>query len=164
MAICERLQRLFEREGAEHRVLPHAEAFTAAEVAAASHLPGREVAKVVVLSDKSGSYLMVALPAPTWLDVEAVARATGRHGLRLAPEPEFARLFPDCDAGAMPPFGELYGMPVYVDACLRRSHEIVFQAGNHREVVVMPYAEYERLAQPVVGPLCLHRPWQRAAS
>jgi Ala-tRNA(Pro) deacylase len=164
MAICERLQRLFEEERAEHRVLPHAEAFTAAEVAAASHLPGREVAKVVVLSDKGGSYLMVALPAPTWLDIEALTLATGRQGLRLAAETEFARLFPDCDAGAMPPFGGLYGMPLYVDACLRRSPEIVFQAGNHHEVVVMPYAEYERLAQPVVGQVCLHRPWQRVAS
>ena len=67
-----------------------------------------------------------------------------------------ARLFPDCELGAIPPFGHLYGMPVYVDACFPRGGDIVFQAGNHREVVRMAYRDYERLAKPVAGEFCLH--------
>ena len=67
-----------------------------------------------------------------------------------------ARLFPDCEVGAMPPFGNLYGMSVYVDACLPQAKEIVFQAGNHHEVVRMAFADYERVVNPVVGEFCLH--------
>jgi len=100
---------------------------------------------------------MAALPSPVWLDLEAAALATGRQGLRLAAEPEFAGMFPDCEPGAMPPFGHLYGLRLYVDACLARSPEIAFQAGNHREASVMAYRDYERLAQPIAGQLCLHR-------
>ena len=157
MALNERLQRLFDEQRPEYRVLSHAEAFTASEVAAESHVPGRELAKVVVLRDKGGAFLMAALPSPVWLDLEAAALATGRQGLRLAAEPEFAGMFPDCEPGAMPPFGHLYGLRLYVDACLARSPEIAFQAGNHREAIVMAYRDYERLAQPIAGQLCLHR-------
>jgi Ala-tRNA(Pro) deacylase len=163
MALCERLQRLFETERPAYRVIPHAQAFTASQVAATSHVPGREVVKVVVLRDAGGSHLMVALPAPAWLDMDAVAVATGRPGLRLATEAEFGELFPDCEPGAMPPFGELYDIPVYMDACLPASPEIVFQAGNHREAIVMAYAEYERLARPITGQRCFHRARHRAA-
>jgi Ala-tRNA(Pro) deacylase len=72
------------------------------------------------------------------------------------PEEELAGLFPDCEAGAMPPFGHLYGMPVYVDACFPKAGEFAFQAGNHHEVVRMRYSEYERLARPVVADFCRH--------
>ncbi len=164
MALCARLQRLFEQEHPTYTLVPHREAFTAPEVAAASHLPGREVVKVVLLRDKGGAWLMIALPAPARLDLNAVAVTTGREGLRLASEVEFCKLFPDCDPGAMPPFGRLYDMPLYLDACLTTSREIVFQAGSHHEVVVMSYAEYERLAQPMVVGRCFHHVRQRAAS
>jgi len=163
MALCERLQRLFEEKHTRYRLLSHAEAFTAAGTAAASHVPGRELAKVVVLRAEDGPLLMAALPTPVWVDVGAMARATGRRGLRLATEAEFEPLFPDCEVGAMPPFGQLYGLPLYLDPCLARGREIAFQAGNHHEVVVMDYADYERLAQPVVCPRCLHRARSRAA-
>jgi len=157
MALCQRLQGLFDEERPAYQLLRHTEAFTANEVAAASHVPGRELAKVVVLRDKGGAFVMVSLPAPTRVDVEAVVSATAHGGLRLAEEHEFVSLFPDCDAGAMPPFGPLYDLPLYEDACLARSPEIAFQAGNHEEIVVMDHADYARLARPVSGQFCFHR-------
>jgi Ala-tRNA(Pro) deacylase len=89
-------------------------------------------------------------------EVAAASHAAGRHRLSLVREDEISRLFPDCEIGAMPPFGHLYGMPVYVDACFPRAPTIVFPAGNHHEVVRMPYAEYVRLVKPVLGEFCLH--------
>jgi Ala-tRNA(Pro) deacylase len=107
---------------------------------------------------------MVALPAPARLDLDAISRATGHKNLRLGLEAEFCKLFKDCDPGAMPPFGSLYDMPLYLDACLAASPEIAFQAGNHHELVVMKYAEYARLAHPMVGRSCLHHVRQKMAS
>ena len=77
-------------------------------------------------------------------------------GLALATEEDLARLFPDCEVGAMPPFGGLYGLPVYVDSCFRQVPEFVFQGGNHHEVVAMSFADYLRLAEPLVGQFCFH--------
>lgn len=145
-----------DAQRAPHAVLSHAEVYTAREVATVSHLPGREVAKVLVARDRTGSHLMVALPASCRLDMAALEELSGRRHLRLATEEELARLFPDCEVGAMPPLGPLYGMPVYADACFERQGEIFFQAGNHRELVRMRYRDWERLAQPITGEVCLH--------
>jgi Ala-tRNA(Pro) deacylase len=164
MAICERLQRSFYEEEASYRLVPHAEAFTATRVAAASHAPGREMVKVVMLRDDRGAFLMAVLPASTRLDVDALMWAMGGLGFRLATEAEFGPLFPDCEVGAMPPFGALYGMRMYLDPCLADFDEIVFQAGSHREVVVMSYREYARVAHSAVGRYCIHRLSTRAAS
>ncbi len=130
---------------------------TAQEVAATSHVTGWHVAKVVVVREESGASLMVAIPAPSRVNVAALERATGKRRLRLAREDEFRPLFPDCETGAMPPFGNLYGLPLYLDASLARSEEFLFQAGNHKEVVRMRYADYRRLADPVIGDFALHQ-------
>lgn len=156
MAMNERLAHLLDEEGVSHRVVSHREMFTAQQVAAASHLSGRVLAKVVVLRDAGGEDLMLVVPASTRVDLGSVAGALGRVGLRLATEPEVARLFPDCETGAMPPFGHLYEMPVYLDACLEKVDEIYFQAGNHHEVVGMALSDYLRLARPIGGQLCFH--------
>lgn len=156
MALNERLQRYFDERGIGCAVLPHREAFTAREVATATHVAERELAKVVVVREEGAGYLMVVLPPACRIDLQAVRHASGRRHLALATEDELQRVFPDCEVGAMPPFGMLYGMQVYVDACLERSGEIFFQAGNHHEVAHMTYREYERLAAPVVGEFCLH--------
>jgi len=156
MALNDRLQRLFNQAGVVCTVVPHREAFTAREVATATQVAGRELAKVVVMREGSADYLMVVLPPACRIDLAAVRRRTGKRHLTLATEDELQRVFPDCEIGAMPPFGGLYGMPVFVDACLERSGEIFFQAGNHHEVAHLPYREYERLATPVVGEFCLH--------
>ena len=86
----------------------------------------------------------------------AFAAVLDKPSVSLVPEEEVQTLFPDCETGAMPPFGHLYGMPVYVDKCFPKAGEFTFQAGNHHEVVRMKYAEYERLARPVVAEFCRH--------
>jgi Ala-tRNA(Pro) deacylase len=157
MPICGRLRHHLAAEFAKYRLVTHRKEFGAQRVAAAAHVPGRDVAKVVVLRDGGGEYLMAVIPSQSHLDLSAVAWATGRKGLRLATEAEFAPLFPDCEVGAMPPFGELYGMPTYLDGCFRDDPEIFFPAGTHRELVKMAAADYEAVARPVVGRWCLHR-------
>jgi Ala-tRNA(Pro) deacylase len=136
----------------------HDLAFTAQEVAAQSHVQGRDLAKVVVARTPEGSYVMAVLPALCRVDVVALAKAAKVERLILAREDEIQRLFPDCEPGAMPPFGRLYGLPLLVDACFPHYERLFFQAGNHREVVGMPYHEFERLAAPIMGEFCLHGP------
>lgn len=157
MAINPRLQKLLEQAAATYEVLPHREVFTAQEVASTSHVMGRRLAKVVVIRDEAGADLMAVVPAPLHVDRAQLRAVTGRHGIRLEDEAELKRLFPDCELGAMPPFGSLYGMPMYLDRCLANEREIFFQAGNHHEVVRMPYRDFERLAQPFFADRCLHR-------
>jgi Ala-tRNA(Pro) deacylase len=156
MAINERLSELLNKRGGTCEVLPHREAFTSQEVAQTSHLPGRNVAKVVVLREESGGHLMAVLPASEQVELEALRRVTGRESLEIAGEEDLRRLFPDCELGAMPPFGNLYGLTMYVDPCLV-SKDIWFQAGNHHEIVRMSYETYERLARPYAGGVCFHR-------
>uniref|UniRef100_A0A832I4A2 YbaK/EbsC family protein n=1 Tax=Eiseniibacteriota bacterium TaxID=2212470 RepID=A0A832I4A2_UNCEI len=156
MALNERLVRLLDEQGASFAIVPHRVAFTAQEVAHASHVSGWKVAKVVVVREGLRNYLMAVVPASAHLDFGILRRMTGRKELGLANEEELRMLFPDCDPGAMPPFGNLYGMPVYLDACFRDARDIYFQAGNHAELVRMRFADYEALAGPFAGEFCLH--------
>jgi Ala-tRNA(Pro) deacylase len=156
MALNDRLKHFLAQQRIEYDVLPHREVFTAQEVAATSHVTGRQLAKVIVVRADGQGHLMVVLPASCRLDLTALREVAGKRKLSLAPEDEIARLFPDCEVGAMPPFGDLYGLPVYVDACFPREKEFFFQAGNHHEVVRITYEQFERLARPVVGEFCLH--------
>ncbi|HEX6737085.1 MAG TPA: YbaK/EbsC family protein [Vicinamibacteria bacterium] len=157
MALCGRLLWFLSERGASFELLPHGEAFTAERVAQICHVPGRELAKVVVLGDEGRRPWMAVLPASCRLDVAALGQAIGHPHLALLREEELARLFPDCELGAMPPFGELYGMNMVVDACFPRTRPVFFQAGNHRELVAMPYRDYERLAHPQLSEFCLHQ-------
>jgi Ala-tRNA(Pro) deacylase len=154
MAVSLRLRRLLTGEYVSYRFVTHGARASAREVAEAAHVPASRFAKVVVLRDEAGGYLMVVVPATARVQVGAVAAATGRSGLRLASERELQALFPDCDVGAMPPFGSLYGLPVFADACLREGLEFFFRGGGHDEVVGMLWADYESLARPVLGRWC----------
>jgi Ala-tRNA(Pro) deacylase len=156
MGLNERLGRFLDEEKVDYQLLPHREAFTAQEVAQVSHVPGRELAKALVVREDVGHHLMLVLPAACRVDLTALKTAAGARKLSLASEAEFKHLFPDCETGAMPPFGNLYGLPVYIDACFPRAEPFFFQAGNHHEVVRMAYQDYERLVRPVVGEFCLH--------
>lgn len=156
MAVNDRLKRYLDQERAQYEALPHREAFTARQLAAESHVPERQFAKVLALEEEGNGHLMVVLPAACRLDLNALEHAAGRHRIALVQEDKMRHLFPDCEVGAMPPFGQLYGMPVYVDACLSQAQEIVFQAGNHHEAVRMAYAEYARLTKPLLGEFCTH--------
>jgi Ala-tRNA(Pro) deacylase len=151
-----RVLRLLETGGVAFETLPHREAYTAQGVAAAVHVSGWMLAKVLVVEAPAEEPVMVVLPASCRLDTAALARALGKPSVSLLPESDMKALFPDCETGAMPPFGQLYGLPVWVDACFPKAGEFAFQAGNHHEVVRMRYAEFERLARPVVADFCRH--------
>ena len=147
MPILTKLKEFLDANGVRYQVRSHRTAYTAQEVAAEEHIPGFEMAKVVMVRD-GGEYLMAVLPAPYRVGLDLLGKATGRTGLRLATETEFAGLFPGCEPGAMPPFGNLYGIPVWVDEALTRDDEIVFNAGTHEQTVHMKYADFARLVQP----------------
>jgi Ala-tRNA(Pro) deacylase len=141
-----KLREFLDANNIAYQVLQHPEAFTAQELAAAEHVKGKELAKVVIL--RSGSeFLMVVLPAPNHVDMQRARSATGKPDLVLATEHEFAKLFPNCEAGAMPPFGNLYNMPVWVDESLTQDKEIVFNACTHKQAVKMKYADFARLVR-----------------
>jgi Ala-tRNA(Pro) deacylase len=146
----ERLKRLLDDNGVRYETICHTTAYTAQGVAATSHVRGRDLAKstVVKVDDHFG---LAVVPAPRHVDLEALRRLIGAGRVSLASEPEFQGLFPDCELGAMPPFGNLYGLPVWVDAELRSDPTIVFNAGNHREAIRLTFADFERLAKPTVG-------------
>jgi Ala-tRNA(Pro) deacylase len=147
MAILLRLKELLDAKRVPYQVHSHPAAYTAAEVAAADHVPPSEMAKVVVLRSESG-FLMAVVPASRELDVERLREAVGDPRLRLATEEEFTPLFPGCEPGAMPPIGDLFGLPVWADDALGREVETVFNGGNHRETVHMAYASFAHLAHP----------------
>lgn len=128
----------------------HVTAFTAQELAQAEHIPGKTVAKVVVVR-VGGQLTMFVLPATTILDFHRIGQVAGTSDVKLAGEEELARAFPDCEIGAMPPFGMLYGMPVYVDERLAEDDSIVFPAGTHSTAIRVRYADFERLVSPHVA-------------
>lgn len=150
MPILTKLREYLDKAGVQYEVLSHRQAFTAQEVAEAQHVKGRDLAKVVMLRS-GGEFFMTVLPAPYRVDLDLAQGVVGRRDLRLATEEEFAGLFPQCEAGAMPPFGNLYGLPVFVDQSLTRDDDIVFNAGTHTQTVRMTYADFARLVQPKVA-------------
>jgi Ala-tRNA(Pro) deacylase len=137
------------------QVQHHALAYTAQEVAAAEHVPGRMLAKVVMVF-ADGELTMLVLPAPSRVDQGKAASALGAAEVRLAREEEFAERFPGCEVGAMPPFGNLYDLPLLVDAALAEDETIVFEAGTHTDTMSMKYADYERLVGPRVAEFAHH--------
>ncbi|MBP1684673.1 MAG: YbaK/prolyl-tRNA synthetase associated region [Deltaproteobacteria bacterium] len=149
MPILTKLRDYLDRSAVGYEVISHRQAFTAQEVAQAEHISGKELAKVVML--RSGKHFsMVVLPAPLRVDLDKAKAAMQMPDLVLATEDEFAGLFPQCEPGAMPPFGNLYDLPVYVDESLTKDESIVFNAGNHTQTVRMQYADFARLVQPTI--------------
>lgn len=133
-----------------YSVLPHPEAFTAQEEAAAAHVPGRDWAKVVVCV-VDGEPIQAVVPATRHVDLERLLDLAGGLEIRLADEDELARLYPECEAGAMPPFGSVYGHPVFVDVALASEPEIVFNGGTHTEAISMRWSDFASRIRPIVG-------------
>jgi Ala-tRNA(Pro) deacylase len=150
MAIPASVSDFLDRHHARYSVLRHPVAYTAQEEAAASQVPGRDWAKVVVCVADDRPLLAV-LPAPLKVDVTRLKEVTHAQWLRLAREDEFKGLYTDCEIGAMPPLGPLYRQDVVVEESLADHRDIVFDAGSHREAIRMPYAEFERLVRPTVA-------------
>ena len=154
--LASRLVTLFEQERVPYEVVTHQPTLTAQEAAATAHVPGRELAKVVVLRDTNGGPFLVTLPAPCRLDMDAVAAVTGRSRPWLVRREDLASLFPDCEYGAVPPFGALYGMPLFVDACLARARHVFFTAGSIRQVFGVRGEDFARLVQAETDQFCFH--------
>lgn len=142
----------------EHQVryvtISHSPAYTAQEIAACAHVPGREIAKTVIVK-LDDELAMVVMPAPQKVDLELLRHATGAAEVALADENEFIDHFPDCEAGAMPPMGNLYGMKVYVADQLADDEFIAFNAGSHTELIRMSFADFRRLVNPTLAPLAM---------
>ena len=155
MAARQRLERYLREGGAAFETMIHSVAYTAQEVAAAQHTPGKQLAKVVLV-DADGQLVMLVLPASFRIDFPKLKSALKAKKIRLATEEQFAGTFTDCEVGAMPPFGSLYGVPVYVDESLPGASEIVFKAGTHTTSIKMKYADYQRLASPMVADFAAH--------
>jgi Ala-tRNA(Pro) deacylase len=152
----ERLEGYLSREGVSFEVQQHRVAYTAQKVAASEHVPGRMFAKVV-MARADDDLVMLVLPASAVVDTEKVAQAVGGKPVRLAAESEFAPRFPDCEPGAMPPFGNLYDVPVIVDRALGGNERVVFQAGTHTVTMSVRYDDFERLADAAVADLAVVR-------
>ena len=149
MPILPKLQELLDLSGVSYTHTVHPLAYTAREVARAEHVPPQEMAKVVIVV-VDGEYKMVVLPASRLVDFPEVRTVLGSPTARLATEEELGRVFPDCELGAMPPFGNLYHMKVLLDSALLADERIAFNAGTHRDVVHMRLDDYCRMAQPEV--------------
>ncbi len=147
MMCRERLEHYFREQDVKYEVTAHPEVYTAQEVAAVEHVPGKLMAKVVI-SVLDGKTTMLVLPAPYRVEMPKLRAALAAKEARLAREEEFAHLFPDCEAGAMPPFGNLYNVAVVVDGSLGQDPKIVFNAGTHRETMTVSYKDFERLVAP----------------
>lgn len=143
-----------ERHEARYSSVSHPTAYTAQEEAAAAHVPGQEWAKTVVCFVDEQPILAV-LPAPFAVDLNRLQQTAHAHSIRLAKEREFAPLYQDCEVGAIPPFGPLYGQRVFVDKHLTTDPEVSFSAGSHHDAIRMSYREFERLAQPTVAEFAL---------
>jgi len=144
------LNRFLDDHGIRYVTIRHSPAFTAQQIAASAHIPGREIAKTVVVRI-DGRMAMAVLPGSLKIDLERLREIAGADVVEIATEQEFSDLFPECETGAMPPFGNLYDMPVYVAESLAEDDEIAFNAGTHTELLKLAYHDFETLVHPTLG-------------
>ena len=146
----ERLKNYLDERKVPYETIAHRTAYTAQGVADSIHVPGRELAKSTVVK-VDGRFALAVLAAPARVSLEALRTVAGAKSVSLATEGEFQGLFPGCEVGAMPPFGNLYGLPVWVDQALAKDTTIAFNAGTHREAIRMSFGDFERLVHPKIG-------------
>ncbi len=144
------LKAFLDREGTKYVSITHSPAYTAQEVAASAHVTGREMAKTVIL-ELDGQMAMAVLPANRKIVLQDLREVTGCDEVKFVSEEQFKEKFPDCETGAMPPFGNLYGMKVYLAESLTGNQEIAFNAGSHTEIIKMALSDFQRLVQPKVA-------------
>ena len=142
-----KLKEFLDSHGVKYVTIRHSMAYTAQEVAASAHICGKEMAKTVIVKI-DGALAMAVLPAAEKVDVGRLREAAGANTARIAAEEDFRDAFPECELGAMPPFGNLYGMDVYIDQQLAKNEEIAFNAGSHMELIRLSYRDFEKLVQP----------------
>ncbi len=150
----QKLKEFLDSRGVKYVTIKHSTAYTAQEIAASAHIRGKEMAKTVIVTI-DGKLAMAVLPAARMVDVGRLKEVLGAHGVEIASEEDFKGMFPECELGAMPPFGNLYDMAVYVSAELAEDEEIAFNAGTHTELFRLAYKDFERLVQPKVVPMAM---------
>jgi Ala-tRNA(Pro) deacylase len=143
------LKEFLDQEKIKYVSIIHSPAYTAQEVAASAHIPGKELAKVVIV-ELDGQMAMAVLPANRKIVLQDLREVTGSDQVKFASEEQFRQRFPGCETGAMPPFGNLFGMEVYVAEALMEQDNIAFNAGLHTELIRMSFGDFERLVQPQV--------------
>ena len=144
-----KLKDFLDNQNIKYVTITHSPTYTAQEIAASAHIPGKEVAKTVMIKI-DGTMAMAVLPASCKVDFDLLKKAAGASTVALASEQEFKNLFPECEIGAMPPFGNLYGMGVFVADALAEDEEIAFNAGSHTELIRLAYRDFARLVKPKV--------------
>lgn len=145
----QRLKQYLDERCVKYMTLSHSPAYTAQEIAAATHVHGKEVIKTVIVK-LDGTFVMAVLPAPYVVNLGALARGAGSETAVLASESEFRDLFPECEVGGMPPFGNLWNIPVYLDPIVSEAEHVTFNAGNHTEAIVLAVPDFLRLVEPKV--------------
>ncbi len=144
-----KLKEFLDSENVKYVVIFHSRTYTSQETAACVHISGKELAKTVIV-DVDGKMAMAVLPAPEHVDLGLLKSASGASEIKLATEKDFKGQFPQCEAGAMPPFGNLFGMEVYVEEALTEDKMIAFNAGSHVELIELSYQDFERLVKPKI--------------
>ena len=145
-----KLKEFLDRENIKYVSIRHSPAYTAQEIAATAHIPGKELAKAVIVK-LDGKMAMAVLPASHQIDFNLLKEASGARKVELATEEEFKGMFPDCEIGGMPPFGNLYGMEVFAAKALAGDEEIAFNAGSHSELMRLACKDFERLVKPKIA-------------
>ena len=142
-----KLKEFLDGNGVKYVAINHSAAYTAQEIAASAHVRGKEMAKTVMVT-LDGKMAMAVLPASRKVSFELLREAAGAKNVQLASEQAFRDMFAGCEVGAMPPFGNLYGLDVYVSPLLAEDEDIAFNAGSHTELVRLAYKDFERLVKP----------------
>ncbi|TNF53203.1 YbaK/EbsC family protein [bacterium] len=142
-----KLKNFLDSNSIRYVSIKHSQVFTAQEIAASAHISGKALAKTVMVKI-DGKMTMAVLPATDKVNFDQLKKAAGAEKVELASEDEFKDMFPECEVGAMPPFGNLYGIDVYSDEKLARDELIAFNAGSHTELIQLPYNDFERLVKP----------------
>ena len=145
----EKLKKILDNEKIKYVSIKHSSAYTAQEIAASAHIPGKELAKTVMIKI-DGKIAMAVLPASDKINIELLQEITGAENVRLANEAEFKDKFPDCEVGAMPPFGNLYNLDVFVAQSLEDDEEIAFNACSHTELIKLSFKDFKRLVNPKI--------------
>jgi Ala-tRNA(Pro) deacylase len=158
----EQVKQFLQTNNIKYVTITHSTAYTAQEIAALTHMKGRDLAKTVVVK-LDGSLALAVVPASLHVDLLRLREISGAKNAELASEGEFRSRFPGCELGAMPPFGNLYDMPVYVDDSLAGKREIAFNAGTHSELMQLAYSDFQRLVRPRVAALTPMRKGAHAA-
>ena len=156
MALLKKIQDYLEKEKIAYKTSHHNTAYTALEVAGAEHIPGKQMVKSVIVKTGDNTYLMCVLPAIHLIDFEKLKKVSQLYDLRLAEEEEIAKIFPDYEIGAEPPFGHLHGLKVFADSILEEDEEIAFNAGTHTDVVRIKFKDFKRVVNPRIADIGTH--------